>query len=108
MRRSGAPPTARWPAGGVGGGTAVTVLLPLTDEIGIARYLARVEAQVRARTGSSLGDSGVEVVYRASIDDQSGDQVLRDLQLSAPWRAAPAPADCVRLMTTRARDIARG
>jgi hypothetical protein len=75
--------------GGAAGGTNVTVLLPLTDEIGIARYLARVEAQVRARTGASLDDSGVEVVYRASIDDQSGDQLLRDLQLPA----APANLD---------------
>ena len=83
-----------------GGGRAITVLLPLTDEIGIARYLARVEAQVRARTGSSLGDSGVEVVYRASIDDESGDKVLRDLQLPA----APAASDD----DTRPRDIARG
>ena len=76
--------------GGVAGGTNVTVLLPLTDEIGIARYLARVEAQVHARTGASLGDSGVEVVYRASIDDQSGDQLLRDLQLPAPLAVLPA------------------
>ena len=65
------------------------MLLPLTDEIGIARYLARVEAQVRARTGSSLGDSGIEVVYRASVDDESGDKVLRDLQLPA----APAASE---------------
>jgi hypothetical protein len=83
-----------------GGGTAITVLLPLTDEIGIARYLARVEAQVRARTGSSLGDSGIDVVYRASVDDKSGDKVLRDLQLPA---ASAASDD-----DTRARDIARG
>ena len=76
------------------------MLLPLTDEIGIARYLARVEAQVRARTGSSLGDSGIEVVYRASVDDQSGDKMLRDLQLPA---ASAATDD-----DTRARDIARG
>ncbi len=81
-----------------GGGTAVTVLLPLTDEIGIARYLARVEAQVRARTGSSLGDSGIDVVYRGSVDDDSGDKVLHDLQLPAT-----ASQD-----DTRARDIARG
>ena len=83
-----------------GGGTAVTVLLPLTDEIGIARYLARVEAQVRARTGSSLGESGIEVIYRASVDNESGDKVLHDLQLPA----APAASSD----DTRARDIARG
>jgi hypothetical protein len=83
-----------------GGGTAVTVLLPLTDEIGIARYLARVEAQVRARTGSSLGDSGIDVVYRASVDHESGDKVLRDLQLPAASAASDDDA--------RARDIARG
>lgn len=83
-----------------GGGTAVTVLLPLTDEIGIARYLARVEAQVRARTGASMGDSGIEVIYRASVDDESGDKVLHDLQLPA----APAASSD----DTRARDIARG
>jgi len=74
--------------------------LPLTDEIGIARYLARVEAQVRARTGSSLGDSGIEVVYRASVDDQNGGKMLRDLQLPA---ASAASDD-----DTRTRDIARG
>ena len=83
-----------------GGGSAVTVLLPLTDEIGVARYLARVEAQVRARTGSSLADSGVEVIYRASIDEESGDKAIRDLQLSA----TPATPD----NDARTRDIARG
>jgi len=97
--------------GGVSGGTNVTVLLPLTDEIGIARYLARVEAQVRARTGASLGDSGVEVVYRASIDDQSGDQLLRDLQLPAPLAVLPASAGQLRPGLddddARARDHAR-
>jgi hypothetical protein len=82
------------------GGTAVTVLLPLTDEIGIARYLARIEAQVRARTGASLGDSGVEVVYRAGVDNETGDKVIDDLQLPA---AGAASQD-----DTRARDIARG
>ncbi len=81
------------------GGSAVTVLLPLTDEIGIARYLARVEAQVRARTGASLGDSGIDVVYRAAVDDETGDKVIHDLQLP---EAAGSRDD------TRARDIARG
>ena len=83
-----------------GGGAAVTVLLPLTDEIGVARYLARVEAQVLARTGSSLSDSGVEVIYRASIDEESGEQVLRDLQLSV----TPATTND----DARPLDIARG
>jgi hypothetical protein len=83
-----------------GGGAAVTVLLPLTDEIGVARYLARVEAQVLARTGSSLSDSGVEVIYRASIDEESGEQVLRDLQLSV----TPATTN----NDARPLDIARG
>jgi polysaccharide biosynthesis protein PelD len=94
--------------GGAAGGTNVTVLLPLTDEIGLARYLARVEAQVRARTGASLGDSGVEVVYRASIDDQSGDQLLRDLQLPAAPAVLDPKLDGDVNDDARARDHARG
>ena len=85
-----------------GGDATVTVLLPLTDEIGVARYLARVEAQVRARTGTSLGDSGVEVVYRASVDDETGEQMIRDLQLPAGAVALRDDDDA------RTRDIARG
>jgi polysaccharide biosynthesis protein PelD len=66
--------------GAAEGGSTVTVLLPLTDEVGIARYLERIEAQLQARTGVSLADSGVQIVYRASVDDSTGGRVLRDLQ----------------------------
>jgi hypothetical protein len=51
------------------GRSIVTLLLPMTDDIGVARYLGRVETAVRAATGGSLSDSGVRVVQHAAIDD---------------------------------------
>ncbi len=51
------------------GRTTVTLLLPMTDDLGIARYLGRVEAAVREMTGTSLAEAGVRVVHHAAIDD---------------------------------------
>lgn len=51
------------------GRATVTLLLPMTDDIGLARYLGRVEAAVRLATGGSLPEAGVRVVQHAAIDD---------------------------------------
>jgi hypothetical protein len=51
------------------GHTTVTVLLPMTDDMGVARYLGRVEAAVRHVTGATLAESGVRVLQHAAIDD---------------------------------------
>jgi hypothetical protein len=53
------------------GRAIVTLLLPMTDDLGVARYLGRVEAAVREATGASLSEAGVSVVQRAAIDDTS-------------------------------------
>jgi hypothetical protein len=53
------------------GRATVTLLLPMTDDMGIARYLGRVEAAVRGVTGGSLADAGVRVVQHTAIDDDN-------------------------------------
>ena len=37
----------------------VTLLLPMTDDIGVARYLGRIETVVREATGVALREAGV-------------------------------------------------
>ena len=44
------------------GRETVTLLLPMTDDIGVARYLGRVEAVVREATGVALREAGVRIV----------------------------------------------
>jgi hypothetical protein len=51
------------------GRTTVTLLLPMTDDVGVARYLGRVEAAVRQVTGASLAESGVRILQHTAIDD---------------------------------------
>lgn len=46
----------------------VTLLLPVTDDLGLARYLGRIEAVVREATGGSLRDAGVRIVEHTGID----------------------------------------
>lgn len=65
------------------GRATVTLLLPMTDDIGMARYLGRVEAAVRAATGASLRDAGVRLVEHAAIDDSERIASL-DLASGAP------------------------
>lgn len=60
------------------GRATVTLLLPMTDDMGVARYLGRVEAAVRAATGTSLAEAGVRVVQHAAIDD---DERMAQLEL---------------------------
>jgi hypothetical protein len=50
------------------GRETVTLLLPMTDDIGVARYLGRVEAIVRKETGAALREAGVRVVEHTGID----------------------------------------
>ena len=52
------------------GRATVTLLLPMTDDMGVARYLGRVEAAVRGATGASLAEAGVRVVQHTAIDDR--------------------------------------
>jgi hypothetical protein len=61
------------------GATTVTVLLPLTDDIGIAQYLARLDARLQGRMGSTLSESGVRVVFRSSVEDKNAGSVMREL-----------------------------
>jgi polysaccharide biosynthesis protein PelD len=49
------------------GAETVTLLLPMTDDIGLARYLGRVEAAIRESTGASLREADVQVEH-TSID----------------------------------------
>jgi len=58
------------------GRATVTLLLPMTDDMGVARYLGRVEAAVRAATGTSLAEAGVRVVQHTAIDDRDRMAVL--------------------------------
>src|SRR4051794_22676129 len=51
------------------GRETVTLLLPMTDDIGLARYLGRVEAVVREATGVALREAGVRIVEHVGIDD---------------------------------------
>jgi hypothetical protein len=50
------------------GRETLTLLLPLTDDIGVARYLGRIEAAVRQATGVALRESGVRIVEHTVID----------------------------------------
>jgi hypothetical protein len=52
------------------GRAMVTLLLPMTDDLGVARYLGRVETAVREVTGASLAEAGVRVLRHGAIDDQ--------------------------------------
>ena len=47
------------------GGETVTLLLPMTDDLGVARYLGRVETAVREATGASLREAGGRVEHTA-------------------------------------------
>ncbi len=51
------------------GRTTLTLLLPMTDDIGRARYLGRVEGMVRDLTGTSMAEAGVRVVEHAAVND---------------------------------------
>lgn len=51
------------------GRTTVTLLLPMTDDIGRARYLGRVEGVVRDLTGTSMAEAGVQVLEHGTIED---------------------------------------
>ena len=50
------------------GRETVTLLLPMTDDIGVARYLGRVETVVREATGVALREAGVRIVEHIGID----------------------------------------
>ena len=50
------------------GRETVTLLLPMTDDIGVARYLGRVETVVREATGVALREAGVRIVAHVGID----------------------------------------
>ena len=50
------------------GRETVTLLLPMTDDIGVARYLGRVETVVREATGVALREAGVKIVAHVGID----------------------------------------
>jgi beta-phosphoglucomutase-like phosphatase (HAD superfamily) len=52
------------------GGETVTLLLPMTDDLGIARYLGRVEAVVRETTGVALREAGVRIVEHTGIESE--------------------------------------
>jgi len=56
-------------AGGGEGRTTVTLLLPMTDDLGRARYLGRMEGVVRDLTGTSMAEAGVQVVEQAAVTD---------------------------------------
>ncbi|HXU61869.1 MAG TPA: PelD GGDEF domain-containing protein [Polyangia bacterium] len=51
------------------GRTTVTLLLPMTDDIGRARYLGRMEGVLRELTGTSMAEAGVQVLEHAAISD---------------------------------------
>jgi hypothetical protein len=56
-------------AGGGEGRTTVTLLLPMTDDIGRARYLGRVEGMVRDLTGTTMAEAGVRLLEHAAVSD---------------------------------------
>jgi hypothetical protein len=61
------------------GRETVTLLLPHTDDIGVARYLGRVEAVVRDTTGVALREAGVRIVEHTGIEsDRIGSLDLGD------------------------------
>ncbi len=62
------------------GRATVTLLLPMTDDIGRARYLGRVEGMVRDLTGTSMAEAGVRVVEHAAVNDLDR---FRELDLRA-------------------------
>jgi hypothetical protein len=66
-----------------GGGAVLNVLLPFTDEEGIARYLQRIEAQLRLDTGASLADSGVEIVTRSILHEEATRRVVAEIGQSS-------------------------
>jgi CBS domain-containing protein len=72
------------------GGAVMNVLLPFTDEDGIARYLDRIEQQLRHRTGASLSDSGVEVLSRSTLHEEATRRAIAELasDLDSAGRAA--------------------
>jgi PelD GGDEF domain len=76
------------------GGAVMNVLLPFTDEDGIARYLDRIEQQLRHRTGASLSDSGVEVLSRSTLHEEATRRAIAELtsDLDSAGRAAGHPA----------------
>jgi hypothetical protein len=79
------------------GRAVVTLLLPMTDDLGVARYLGRVEAAVREATGGSLAEAGVTVVQRASIDDGNRIAALDlDGETVALGHDEPAPRETAR------------
>jgi hypothetical protein len=71
------------------GRTTVTLLLPMTDDLGVARYLGRVEAAVREATGTSLPEAGIRVVEQTAIDlDSSTLNIFHDDDDTQPREAA--------------------
>jgi hypothetical protein len=64
-----------------GGAAAVSVLLPLTSDLGLARFIARVEARLAREIGASLPDGqGLAITRRGPVDELAAATLIAEIE----------------------------